>query len=221
MEMRSNSSRHRGGNQPIRISYIPRMTSLLQDTDYTMNQGVNGWLEYVIVDAAMKAMMKEESDITALAAMKMALIKRIEETATNRDAGLPDTISDVRGAGWTSGGDGGGWYPNAGFMVVPSFPGLMVHNLANHNLTDIIHLSQFGLIQAAAGILGAYALTRFAVSFALPLVSPGWAINLALPFRSMSRVLSLSVPKKRWSDERTPDYHTGARHKVLLGCSRK
>ncbi len=96
--------------QPMRLWYIPRMTMLLRDTD-TTTSGVSGWLEYVITDAAIKALIKEESDVSVLMVQKMALIKRIEAVAMNRDTGQPDTISDTRGAtGWRSGGgNSGGW----------------------------------------------------------------------------------------------------------------
>lgn len=77
-----------------RIWFIPRMNMLLQDTDIV--DGVSGWTEYIVVDAAIKALQKEESDVTVLAAQKMALIDRINSTAMNRDAGEPDTISDTR-----------------------------------------------------------------------------------------------------------------------------
>jgi hypothetical protein len=93
--------------QPMQLWYIPRLQQLLKDTDITTSS-VSGWIEYVIVDAAIKALQKEESDISVLAVQKMALIKRIEETASNRDAGMPDTISDVRSqGGW--GSSSGGW----------------------------------------------------------------------------------------------------------------
>lgn len=101
-------------NQPIRLWYIPRMTQLLKDTDIT-TQGVSGWLEYVIVDAAIKALQKEESDVTILAAQKDMLKRRIEAASMNRDAGQPDTISATRsvaagGTDWSSNGSfKGGW----------------------------------------------------------------------------------------------------------------
>jgi hypothetical protein len=85
--------------QGLRLLYIPRLPKLLADSDVT-TIGFSGWLEYVITDAAIKALQKEESDVTVLAAQKMALIKRIEESAMNRDAGQPDKISDIRGQGW-------------------------------------------------------------------------------------------------------------------------
>lgn len=95
--------------QQVRVWYIPRMTQLLKDTDQL--DGVSGWIEYVIVDAAIKALQKEESDVTVLMAQKMALIKRIEESAMNRDAGQPDTISSTRA--W--GNSGGGWGNDGGY----------------------------------------------------------------------------------------------------------
>ena len=98
-------------NQPIRLWYIPRMTMLLKDTDIT-SQGISGWIEYVIVDAAIKALQKEEADVSILGAQKSALLTRINSASMNRDAGRPDTIADTRGAmGW------GGWEngPGNGF----------------------------------------------------------------------------------------------------------
>lgn len=80
--------------QNLRLWYIPRMQTLLSDSDVA--DGVSGWTEYIAVDAAIKALQKEESDVSVLAAQKLMLEKRIEEAAENRDAGLPDTVSDVR-----------------------------------------------------------------------------------------------------------------------------
>ncbi len=97
-------------NQPIRLWYIPRMTMLLQDTDITTS-GVSGWIEYVIVDAAIKALAKEESDITVLAAQKGMLMQRIQSSSMNRDAGQADTISDTR----STTGQYGGYGPGNGF----------------------------------------------------------------------------------------------------------
>lgn len=100
------------GNQTLRYRYIPRAVTLLADSDIL--DGISGWDEYVIVDAAIKAMQKEESDVSVLMAQKMALIKRIESAASNRDAGEPEFVSDVRklnGAYW---GDGNGEGPIGG-----------------------------------------------------------------------------------------------------------
>jgi hypothetical protein len=97
--------------QLIRLFYVPRLAVPLQDTD--LLDGVSGWTEYVIVDAAIKAMQKEESDVSVLAAQKMALIQRIEAAAENRDAGEPSTITNVRRSydqydGWGFDGPNGG-----------------------------------------------------------------------------------------------------------------
>lgn len=90
--------------QYLRLWYVPRMERLLKDTD--MLDGVNGWTEYVIVDAAIKALQKEESDVTALMMQKQALTDRIQAAAMNRDAGQPDTISSTRNESYGGWGDG-------------------------------------------------------------------------------------------------------------------
>lgn len=91
-------------NQTIRVWYIPRLADLLADTDVL--DGVSGWTEYVIIDAAIKALQKEESDVSVLMAEKQMLIDRIQASGMNRDAGMPDHISESRS--W-AGRNGGGW----------------------------------------------------------------------------------------------------------------
>jgi hypothetical protein len=93
---------------------IPRLIELLQETD-TTTSGISGWIEYVIVRAAKYALDKEESDTSKLDAQILFLKQRIEESAANRDAGQPDTISNTR-SGWGGSGNGssfnggqGGW----------------------------------------------------------------------------------------------------------------
>lgn len=100
--------------QGIRIWYIPRIKELLLDTDITVT-GISGWNEYIIVKAAYYALTKEESDTSSLVMQLVALTKRIEETAANRDAGQPDKISDTRtnNGGWGY-GMGGGWNGSTG-----------------------------------------------------------------------------------------------------------
>lgn len=100
--------------QNVGVWYFPRLNTLLQDTDIC--DGISGWTEYVIVDAAIKALNKEESDSTALMNEKLMLQKRIEGSATNRDAGQPDTVSDTRSWSerWGGFGNAGGG-PTAGY----------------------------------------------------------------------------------------------------------
>ena len=91
--------------QTIRYWYVPRLLTLNGDSE-TLD-GVPGWTEYVIVDAAIKCMQKEESDPSVLMAQKQALISRIEAAAANRDIGNPMTVSDVQYRNyWESGNQG-------------------------------------------------------------------------------------------------------------------
>lgn len=101
------------GGQTLRIWYVPRAPVLMADTD--LIDGVNGWEEYVTVDAALKASAKQESDVTVLAAQKQAMVARLEAEAANRDIGEPNTVSDskMRNFGWS--GDDGGFSGNGGW----------------------------------------------------------------------------------------------------------
>lgn len=81
--------------QTLRLFYVPRFTPLSADTDAL--DGVNGWEEYIVIDAAMKALAKEESDVSVLMARKQAMIARMDAEVANRDAGSPATIGDTMG----------------------------------------------------------------------------------------------------------------------------
>ncbi len=104
-------------NQLIRLWYVPVLTQLLQETDM-LTFSISGWSEWVINDAAMKAMVKEESfeKWTALSQANEKIEIRIESVAANRDAGQPNTVSNVRAtmgdpsfSNWGNGGWGGGF----------------------------------------------------------------------------------------------------------------
>jgi len=82
------------GGQRVQVLYVPRFEELTSD-DETFD-GISGWTEYVIVDAAIKALEKEESDTMALENRKAGLKARIESAAENRDAGNPATVTDSR-----------------------------------------------------------------------------------------------------------------------------
>lgn len=79
--------------QTIRLWYVPRLAYL--SSDASIADGVSGWLEYVICDAAIKALQKEESDVSVLFAQKQALLARIQAAAVNRDAGEAPVTADV------------------------------------------------------------------------------------------------------------------------------
>ena len=102
------------GGQQIILWYAPKLPGLLSDTDVT-NIGWSGWLSYVIVRAAKYALDKEEGSDTSKLDTEIAFLKtRIEQMASNRDIGQPDTISDTRKDGIWGGtgndsGSNGGW----------------------------------------------------------------------------------------------------------------
>jgi len=142
------------GKQPIALWYIPRLPWLLQETDMT-SVSISGWIEYVIVDAAIKALTKEESDTGPLMLQKAALLQRIEAAAANRDANEPEYIQDTRNNGpWgfqgpTSGGFGGG------FALLP-LPYLVSNHQANEHVRNAILSGQLNLSYTALSILFAY-----------------------------------------------------------------
>ena len=92
----------------IQLWYIPRLVQLAALTDTA--DGISGWTEYIICDAAIKCMQKEESDVSVLQSQKQALIMRIEAMAENRDANNPPTVADHQTNNYIDAGDpyGGG-----------------------------------------------------------------------------------------------------------------
>lgn len=93
--------------QTLQIWYIPRDTNMVADTD--VFDGISGWEEYVIVDVSIKALQKEESDVSALMAQKQAILTRIAQVAGNRDAANPSTVVDSQRA------NGGEFLPGLGY----------------------------------------------------------------------------------------------------------
>lgn len=80
-------------NMQFRLFYYPKATKLVLDTD--VYDDVNQFSEYVVVDAAIKMMQKEESDVSVLLAQKEALRQRIIAMAANRDANEPASVTDI------------------------------------------------------------------------------------------------------------------------------
>ena len=80
-------------NVEVKIWYIPTAQVLVNDTD--SYDDINNFSEYVIVDAAIKMLNKEESDVSVLENQKKALKRRIEEAANNREVGQGDSVSDI------------------------------------------------------------------------------------------------------------------------------
>ncbi len=80
-------------NLEFRLFYNPKAAELVNDTD--TYDDVNGFAEYVVVDAAIKMLQKEESDVSVLFAQKNALAQRITAMASNRDANEPASVTDI------------------------------------------------------------------------------------------------------------------------------
>lgn len=78
----------------LTMYYVPVCAELVGDSDTF--DGINGWEEYVIIDAAIKMLQKEESDVSILMGQKQMLTKRIEAMAENRDIGHSFKVSDVQ-----------------------------------------------------------------------------------------------------------------------------
>lgn len=78
--------------------------------------GIAGWEEYIVVDAAMKGKIKNEEEVSSLAMQKEEMKKRIESMAEGRDAGQPFKVSDTLGANnfggdmFSSYGSDDGWW---------------------------------------------------------------------------------------------------------------
>lgn len=77
----------------VQIWYRPVSTILVNDSDEL--DDLNQYSEYIITDAAIKCMQKEESDVSILAAQKQALAQRIRDKAANRDASKPNSVTDI------------------------------------------------------------------------------------------------------------------------------
>lgn len=82
---------------PVRLWYVPAPTKLESDSDTF--DGIAGWEEYVVVDAAIKMLNKEESDVTVLLRERDLLQRRIESSAVGRSQD-PETIVDTRSVYW-------------------------------------------------------------------------------------------------------------------------
>lgn len=80
-----------------RLWFIPAMTRLVNSAD--VFDSVNGWEEYIVLDAAIRMKTKEESDTRDLRASKQEIRARIEAISANRDPGAPEKVTDVYAAG--------------------------------------------------------------------------------------------------------------------------
>lgn len=107
--------------QSFRMRYVPITKQLLLDTDM-LPFSFSGWVEYVILDAAKKAYLKQRNaEQVALLDESIAVqVQRIETAANNRDMGQPRTTSRVRAR---MGDPGFGGMGNGGFGGSGGFGG--------------------------------------------------------------------------------------------------
>lgn len=81
-------------NYSVSLWYHPACP--IMDSDSDVFDGVNGYEEMIILLTAMKMLEKEESDTSALQVRYQYLLKRIQDSAGNRDAGMPERVQDTR-----------------------------------------------------------------------------------------------------------------------------
>ena len=96
------------GGQSVRLWYIPLATYLVLDADTF--DAYMGYEEYVILDAAIKCMNKEESDSSTLLQQKLLIKDRIESSAANRDVGFSQRITDTSSYRFDLGDDDGRYW---------------------------------------------------------------------------------------------------------------
>lgn len=87
----------------VRVWYVPAPTIFTTDTQVV--DGVAGWEEYIVVDAARKCLMKEESNTDEFVAEKKLLLERIMNSAQQRDAGEPERVADMTDRSYNYSGD--------------------------------------------------------------------------------------------------------------------
>jgi len=81
-----------------RLLYVPRWQPLLRamgDVNDDVFDAPEDWHEYAVIDAAIKCLVKEESDVSALLLAKEKMQARIEAEASDRDEGDTGRVAEV------------------------------------------------------------------------------------------------------------------------------
>lgn len=84
-----------GGSFSVTLNYVPAFQSLtLPGSTF---DGVAGWEEYAVLDAAIKLLIKDgDPDMIGVLQGRLAQMKqRIDGLAAQRDAGAPERVQDV------------------------------------------------------------------------------------------------------------------------------
>lgn len=85
-------------NITFTLNYVQTAPSLVNDTDTF--DGVNGWEEFVALDAAIRILLQDgESDLIARLENRLQQVtQRVIDLARERDSGEPDRAQEVDGA---------------------------------------------------------------------------------------------------------------------------
>lgn len=75
------------------ILFAPSPAKLQAGTDTVAYP--NGWDRFIVLDAAIQALAKEESPTATLAAERDSIQKEIEKTKENRDISMPRQVTDM------------------------------------------------------------------------------------------------------------------------------
>ena len=100
------------------ISFPCNNTPISFYDDGASFDGIAGWEEYVIISAAIKAKIKQEDPVDALAGQLLSMSNRIDAMSEGRDAGQAQHVSDVLGLqnyGGMGGFGDGGWSGSDGW----------------------------------------------------------------------------------------------------------
>ena len=186
------------GGQIIRLQYVPRLSALLKDTDLT-TIGQSGWLQYVIIRAAKYALDKEESDTTTLTQELLFLKSRIEESATNRDIGQADTISDTRQGNWADGWFGGRNGAIGGWAVL-AMPNFHTNNVSYSTSLHAVPISNFSLAVISCCIGFAYFIylnrSKFGSRVTFPKLCDFFSHSSSAFFSHICHIISSSTKKQ-------------------------
>jgi hypothetical protein len=79
-----------------RVWYVPSVTELSAGGDsISTTFSKFGWEEYIVLYAAIKALVKQEQDVRDLSAQKAELAQRIILMSTNRNSDQPERITNL------------------------------------------------------------------------------------------------------------------------------
>lgn len=75
------------------ILYAPEATVLVNSGDSVTYP--NGWERFIVIDAAIQALLKEESSVTGLVNERESIVREIRDAKENRDMATPKYVVDT------------------------------------------------------------------------------------------------------------------------------